>query len=122
VRDGRWTLKLAQRGYPEILEPLARTQLFALGQMHFDLASDPGERHDLSAEHPDVVARLTREIAAFEASLALARPILVDAAPQDHLGCEKMWCGVAGAFAATLAAVAVLLFATYRTLRWFLRR
>ena len=85
VRDGRWKLKLAQSGwYPEIFEPIARTELYSHPQILFDL--DPGERRNVSAEHPDVVERLSAEIARFEAALAPAPPVLTTAAPYDHTG------------------------------------
>ena len=73
VRDGRWKLKLPQRGYPQLLEPLVKTELYRHGLLLFDLEADPGEQHDVAAEHPDVVARLTKEIEAFDASLSPAR-------------------------------------------------
>ena len=53
VRDRRWKLHLAfpEKGAPE-------TALF-------DLSLDPGERFDVAAEHPDVVARLTERMGQF---------------------------------------------------------
>lgn len=122
VRDGRWKLKLPQRGYPELFEPLALTQLFAHDRLLFDLEADPGETHDVSADHPDVVARLSKEIESFEASLDAPPPVLVGAAPYDHLGWEKMWRGVALAMAVAFGAVALLLFAIYRVVRRLRRR
>jgi arylsulfatase A-like enzyme len=122
VRDGRWKLKLSQRGYPELFEPLALTQLFAHDLLLFDLESDRGERHDVAAEHPDVVARLAKQIQDFEASLDTASPVLVAAAPYDHLGWEKMWRGVALAMALAFGAAALLLFTVYRVARWLRRR
>lgn len=123
VRDGRWKLKLPQRGYPELFEPIAMTQLFAHGLLLFDLESDRGERHDVAAAHPDVVARLTKQIEEFEASLEDAPPpVLVGAAPHDHRGWEKMWRGVATAAALAAGAAAIVLFATYRVVRRLLRR
>lgn len=44
VRAGRWKLHVARHG-----EPVAEL---------YDLVDDPGETHDVHAEHPDVVARL----------------------------------------------------------------
>jgi arylsulfatase len=35
----------------------------------FDLPNDPGERFDLAAEHPDVVADIQREVEKFRAAL-----------------------------------------------------
>jgi arylsulfatase A-like enzyme len=122
VRDGRWKLKLAQGGYPQILEPLAKTELFRHGRMLFDLETDPGERHDVAADHPDVVARLVNEIEAFDASLSPATPVLITAAPEDHTGWEKLWRGVATAGAVAFGVVFLLLFAIYRVIRGLLRR
>ena len=111
VRDGRWKLKLPQRGYPPLLEPLAKTELYWHGLLLFDLEADPGEQHDVAAEHPDVVERLTKEIEAFDASLSPARPVLISAAPYDHTGWEKMWRGVAAAAAVVCGSAALLLLA-----------
>jgi arylsulfatase A len=122
VRDGRWKLKLPQRGYPELFEPIAKTQLFAHGLLLFDLEADPGERHDVAAAQPAVVARLSTAIEAFDASLSPATPVRPVAAPHDHGGWEKMWRGVAVAFAVALAAAALLLFAAFRAARWVRRR
>ena len=36
--------------------------------MLFNITADPEERHDLSAQHPDVVARLLARIQEFQAS------------------------------------------------------
>jgi hypothetical protein len=63
------------------------------------------------------VARLTQEDDAFDASHSPPRPILLEAAPYDHGGWEKMWRGVAVAGAVAFATVALVLFATYRTVR-----
>jgi len=122
VRDGRWKLARARRGYPRLLEPLMRTELYGHGTLLFDLESDPGERHDVSGAHPEVVTRLEREIEAFEATLEPAEPILVRAAPHDHGGWEKLWLGVAAGGAVTLAALVIVLVAAVRALRGLRRR
>jgi arylsulfatase A-like enzyme len=122
VRDGRWKLKLAQRGYPRLLEPLMRSELYRHGLLLFDLEADPGEQHDVAAEHPEVVARLANAIEAFDASLSPAPPVLIGAAPYDHLGWEKLWRGVAAGFAVMLGALALLLVAGVWALRWVRRR
>ncbi|MCW5892038.1 MAG: sulfatase [bacterium] len=110
VRDGRWKLKLAQSGwYPAMLEPLARTELYSHPQMLFDLDADPGEQDDVSARHPDVVARLAGEIAAFEAGLDPAVPVRTSAAPADHTGWERLVRGVGLIAAIALGAVALVL-------------
>jgi arylsulfatase A-like enzyme len=121
VRDGRWKLKLPQRGYPEILEPLARTQLFRHGLLLFDLDTDPGEQHDVAAQHRDVVQRLESEIQSFEATLGSAPPVLVGAAPHDQLGWERMWRGVAAAGAVAAGVALLALVVVYRVVRWILR-
>ena len=122
VRDGRWKLKLPQRGYPPLLEPLAKTELYWHGLLLFDLEADPGEQHDVAAEHPDVVERLTKEIEAFDASLSPARPVLISAAPYDHTGWEKMWRGVAAAAAVVFGSAALLLLAGVLLFRRLRRR
>ena len=57
VRSGQWKL---------LREP-ERAMLF-------DLAADPGERHDLAATHPDIVRRLQRALDAWEKDIA-GRPL-----------------------------------------------
>ena len=79
VRDGRWKLKLPQCGYPELFEPLAKTELYAHDLLLFDLEADPGERHDVAAEHPDVVERVSRRrSSASRRRSTPARPVLDD--------------------------------------------
>jgi arylsulfatase A-like enzyme len=55
IRVGRWKLHLAKHG----------TDLLAL----YDLEADPGEQHDLAAEHPEVVAQLEAEAERARAAL-----------------------------------------------------
>jgi hypothetical protein len=119
VRDGQWKLVLPQTGwYPEILEPLAKVGMYGHGRMLFDLAADRGEQHDVAAAHPDVVARLEGEVAAFTAGAHPAPVVPVVAAPEDHTGWGKMWRGVvaAGLVAAGVALAIVLATA------WVVRR
>jgi arylsulfatase A-like enzyme len=122
VRSGQWKLKLPQRGHPQFLEPLMKTELYGHGTLLFDLDADPGEQHDVAADHPDVVARLSKEIDAFNASLSPAVPVLIAAAPHDHTGWENIWRGVAITGAFVLGSLALLLFASYRLLRRLLRK
>jgi arylsulfatase A-like enzyme len=58
VRDRRWKL---HRTFPEKGEPV--TELF-------DLLTDPSERWNIAAEHPDVIARLSERMRQFAAGLA----------------------------------------------------
>jgi len=107
VRDGQWKLKLPQSGYPAFLEPYVRLEFARHGRLLFDLAADPGERHDVSAAHPDVVARLERTIADFAASAAPATPVLTGGAPADMRGWRKLMQPI-GVLAAVMLALAVL--------------
>ncbi|HTU26344.1 MAG TPA: sulfatase-like hydrolase/transferase, partial [Pirellulales bacterium] len=60
VRMGNW--KLVQPRDPAVKQPGVKLQDLAVLSKPFliDLAADPGEEHDLSAEHPDKVAELTK--------------------------------------------------------------
>jgi len=72
IRQGRWKLHLPHgyRSYDDMKpaehegEPM-KTQLKQTDFALYDLESDPGERTDVQATHPDVVARL-KELAAKE--------------------------------------------------------
>jgi arylsulfatase A len=123
VREGRYKLALAQRGfYPALLEPILRNELHGYCQQLFDLETDPGEQRDVAAEHPDVVASLLRSIASFEATLDPAPPVRIVALPDDHHGWEKLAQGAAIAAAIVLGAALALLYALVRAARWALRR
>ena len=63
VRDSRWKL-LVRRASPEA----------ELTEELYDLASDPYERFDLAAEHPDVVERLLAEMTRFAAESGARLP------------------------------------------------
>lgn len=41
----------------------------------FNLADDPGERHDVAAMHPDIVADLVKEVEAHRRSMVAGRPL-----------------------------------------------
>ena len=77
VRSGDWKL--------QVLDRPKRTWLF-------DLASDPTERHDLSARRPDIVAALTAELEAHNAHQGRTMwPALVEApVGVDRTGEERI--------------------------------
>jgi arylsulfatase A-like enzyme len=54
LRDGRWKLHLAARD-----KPLPEPELY-------ELENDPAETKSVAAEHPEVVARLTKVAAEFQ--------------------------------------------------------
>ena len=60
LREGDWKLLLMRDG--------SRPQLY-------NLAQDPGEAHNLAAEQPDVVGRLSRELLAWQATLPQRPPV-----------------------------------------------
>jgi arylsulfatase A-like enzyme len=123
VRDGRWKLKLPQSGwYPELLEPLARAEHYSHPQMLFDLETDPGEQRDVSAEHRDVVERLSDEIARFDAALDPAVPVRMSAAPYDHTGWERLWRGIGMVAGIVVGAAGILVVAVVLLIRRWRRR
>ncbi|MDO8587861.1 MAG: sulfatase [Armatimonadota bacterium] len=65
VRFGRWKLRM-EKGRKELEEP----QLF-------DLDLDPGERRNVAAQHPEIVADLKKRITAFLQSLEGESPLLL---------------------------------------------
>lgn len=68
VRDTRYKLRLTNRGKTGIAPGTApKPELY-------DLDVDPGEKYDVSADHPDVVERLRARIAAFMSTLPARRP------------------------------------------------
>ena len=44
----------------------------------FDLETDPGEKHDRSTEHPEVLAELRRKYADWEGEMLVPAPLEVD--------------------------------------------
>jgi len=47
----------------------------------FNLADDPGERHDVAALHPEIVANLVKEVEAHRRSLVAGRPLFDELLP-----------------------------------------
>jgi arylsulfatase A-like enzyme len=64
VRDARWKLRIARPAGDWISPELDTGDEPVLTEL-FDLWSDPYERFDVAAEHPDRVERLRREMVAF---------------------------------------------------------
>ena len=50
----------------------------------FNLAEDPGERHDVAAKHPDVIADLIREAEAHRRNLVAGRPLFDELLPRPQ--------------------------------------
>lgn len=121
VRVGDWKLHRPRRGYPGFLEPFVRLEFAGHGRLLFDLAADPGERHDLAARHPDVVERLEAEIARFEAQ-PFPPPVRVAAEPADTRGWWRLAGSIARLAAVVLAAAALALAALVAGGRWLVRR
>jgi arylsulfatase A len=47
----------------------------------FDLAADPGEHHDVAAQHPDIVADIVREANAHRRAMVAGRPLFDELLP-----------------------------------------
>jgi hypothetical protein len=54
-----------QEHLPPLFPPRTRKEADTL----YDLGRDPGEKNDVAAQHPEIVARLTQEMAEFDAKL-----------------------------------------------------
>lgn len=123
VREGRWKLKLPQRGYyPHFLERWMKVGLYGHDLSLFDLESDRGEQVNVAAAHPDVVARLQQRIDEFTAQASPARPVAVAAAPADTGGWEKLLWGVAKALAFTVGCLIAVVAAAVFLARALIRR
>ncbi len=61
--EGRWKLLLSYDG--EVASSKSRNPLAEKRPQLFDLIKDPSEKKNLAGEHPDVVARLVKEIDAW---------------------------------------------------------
>ncbi len=92
VREGKWKLFVAggERPNPRPVslwwahQPAlfdAQHRLLAAPEL-YDLLADPGERSNLAAAHPEVVARLSRDLREFDAALQRdRRPMQIMAGP-----------------------------------------
>lgn len=69
IRDGDWKLKLAQSGYPEILEPIMKWSFYSHDTVLFNVKENPEETEDLSSQYPEKVQELTDKIQNFKAEL-----------------------------------------------------
>lgn len=67
--DGQTILAPAEQAHPSQFPGLIGGDPLRAGAL-FDLEADPGEQHDVAAQHPDVVARLTAMPERYRASLA----------------------------------------------------
>lgn len=63
IRDGQWKLALCSgsAGWSLPKDPAAEGQQVPAVQL-FDLATDPGEQKNLQDQHPDIVARLKKQL------------------------------------------------------------
>ena len=109
VREGRWKLKLAQRGYyPAVLEPLIKVGLYPHGDLLFDLAADPGETRNVLTQQPAIAQHLRQLIEEFNRTNPMPEPIRVTALAADAAGWEHLWLGVAAAGAVVLLSLSLL--------------
>jgi arylsulfatase len=77
IRKGKYKAHFITSGAYGLGEP--RTE--HTPPLLFDLAADPGERFDIAAAHPDVVADLIREADAHRRMIAPARPLFDELLP-----------------------------------------
>lgn len=74
VRRDRWKLHLARHGRDSAPDPILEL---------YDLVADPGERHNVADEHPDVVARLQADAGRIRAEFGDARTGAVGSARRE---------------------------------------
>jgi len=121
VREGKWKLKMPQKGYyPQFLEPLMMVGLYRHGELLFDLESDPGERHNVRDEHPEIAEHLKQLVAAFEKNNPMPVPVNVNAGARDAQGWERLWYGIATALTVVVSFVVIaiiLLIRIYKHLK-----
>jgi hypothetical protein len=68
------------------------------------------------------VARLSKDIESFEASLATEKPVLVSAAPEDHAGWGNLWRGIAIAGVLVCGSIGLFVFLLWRAIGRLRRR
>jgi len=115
VREGRWKLKLAQRGYyPAVLEPLLQVGLYTHGDLLFDVVTDPGETTSVLPQQPAIAQHLRQLIEEFRRTNPMPEPIRVTALPADAAGWEQLWLGVAEAGGLVLLGLGLLAWLGWR--------
>ena len=115
VREGRWKLKVAQRGYyPSVLEPLIKVGLYPHGELLFDLVADPGETTNVLRQQPAIAEHLRQLIEEFSRTNPMPEPIRVTALPRDEAGWEQLWLGVTEAGAVVLLGLSLLAWLGWR--------
>ena len=75
IRDARWKLRIARPAHDWVSQELDTGDEPVEAQL-FDLWSDPYERFDVAARHPEIVERLRERMEAFarETDAALLEP------------------------------------------------
>ena len=123
VREGQWKYKAPQRGYyPQLLEPLMKVGLYDHGEMLFDLDSDPGEQHNVIAEHPDIAQHLQQLMADFREHNTMRPAVNINAAKEDNAGWQKLWLGIAEGFTVALVFLVAVMWAIWLLVKKLLRR
>ena len=96
--------------------------LYHHGEMLFDLDSDPGEQHNMIADHPDIAQHLKQLMADFRASNKVRPAVNVNAAPEDNAGWQKLWFGIAEGFAVALLLIVAALWLFWRLIKMLMRK